>query len=119
MLGGGGGPRNITPSRNMVDFIITSLYGRFATIFYFNCAHVLFAYILKQNKNSRILSKKLFTNHPWGHVTSHTKFGPDRFQTFWSFLGYKQTERQAEFIYRCRKKVGTGRPSFYRWGTPE
>ncbi len=33
-----------------LDFIITRLLGRFAPIFYLNCEHVLFVYILKQRR---------------------------------------------------------------------
>ena len=32
------------------NFISTRLLGRFAPIFYFNCEHVLFVYILKQRR---------------------------------------------------------------------
>ena len=43
----------------LFQFNITRLLGRFAPIFYFNCEHVLFVYIVKQNKkSSRILTKK-------------------------------------------------------------
>ena len=44
--------------RNIAIFLNTSLRGRFAPIFYINCEHVLFVYIVKQNKNySRIFTK--------------------------------------------------------------
>ena len=44
-------------------------------------------------------------NLPWGHVRSHTKFGPDwfsRFDVYWlqKKQTNKQTPRQAKFIYR-------------------
>ena len=42
------------------EIFITRLLGRFAPIFYLNCEHVLFVYILKQSKKkiSRIFKKK-------------------------------------------------------------
>ena len=40
--------------------LLSSLRGRFAPIFLISCEHVLFVYIVKQNKNnSRIFTKKL------------------------------------------------------------
>ena len=75
-------------------------------IFYLNCEHVLFVYILKQRrtffcgfkKNSRIFKKlNFFTN-----VMSHKKFGPDRFSRFdvYWIQTNRQTDRQAKLIYR-------------------
>ena len=102
---------------------ITRLLGRFAPIFYLNWEHVLFVYILKQSrkkfrgflkKNLRIfkifknftkiksfkhkfLKILSFINLPWAYVMSHKKFGPDRFSRL-TFIGYKQTDRQAKYI---------------------
>ena len=43
---------------------ITSLLGPFGPIFYFNCEHVLFVYIVKENKkSSRILTKKFWISN--------------------------------------------------------
>jgi len=70
-----------------------------------------------KNKNSRIFKNfnyftkiKIFKTHflkflsfinlPCGHVMSHKKCGPNRFSHFDVFIGYKQTDRQAKFIYR-------------------
>ena len=112
------------PVECLVKIFITRLLGRFAPIFYLNCEHVLFVYILKQSrkkfrgflkKNSRIfkifknftkiktfkhkfLKFLLFINLPWGYVMSHKKFGPDRFSRFDVY--WIQTNRQAKFIYR-------------------
>ena len=46
-------------NRRVYEVYNTSLRGRFAAIFQINCKHVLFLYIVKQNKNnSRIFTKK-------------------------------------------------------------
>ena len=105
-------------------FIFTRLLGRFAPIFYLNCEHVLFVYILKQRRkkfrrfvqiNSRIF--KIFKNYtkiktfkhkflkflsfinlPWAYVMSHKKFGPyrfSRFDVYWIQTN-KQTDRQTD-----------------------
>ena len=36
-----------------LQIYLTRLLGRFALIFYFNCEHVLFVYILKQKQNKK------------------------------------------------------------------
>ena len=38
---------------DLSQFYFTRLLGRFAPIFFFNCEHVLFVYIVKQNKKVR------------------------------------------------------------------
>jgi len=77
-------------------YIYTRLLERFASIYYFNCGHVLFAYIVKQTKNKQIIRgfskvefcyRQIFENSiihtlPWGHARSQKKFGPDRFSHF-------------------------------------
>ena len=105
-------------------YTYTRLLGCFAPIFYLNCEHVLFVYILKQRrkrfcgflkKKSRILNNfnlftklKTFKTHFFkiliilkpscGHVMSHKKIGPDQFSRFGVY--WIQTNRQAKFIYR-------------------
>ena len=37
-----------------LNFRITRLLGRFAPIFYLNCDHVLFVYILKQKQTKKV-----------------------------------------------------------------
>jgi len=62
------------------DFSFTRLLGRFTPIFYLNCEHVLFVYILKQRrKNFADLKKKA----PIGSAVL-------------TFIGYKQTNRQTD-----------------------
>ena len=101
----------------------TRLLGRFAPIFYLNCEHVHFVYILKQSrKKFRGFLKKIrefsrfynflqkknfkhnffkflsFVNLPCGHVMSHKKFGPDRFSRFdvYWIQTNKQTPKQTD-----------------------
>ena len=102
-------------------------------IFYLNCEHVLFVYILKQRRKIfSDLKKKFadfqeinfftklktfkthffkflsFINLPCGHVMSHKKFGPDRFSRFdvyWIQTDRQKTNRQAKFIYRLKKPI--------------
>ena len=87
--------------------------------FYLNCEHVLFAYISKQRRKKilRIFKKiadfkelifftklKTFKTHflkflsfiilPCGHVMSHKKFGPDRFNRFDVY--WIQTNKQTD-----------------------
>ena len=91
--------------------------GRFAPIFYFNCEHFLFMYIVKQKqtnkfyKNNRVFSKfseikicysLIFENLssinlPWGHARTHKKIGPDQFSRFSVY--WIQTNRQAKYRY--------------------
>ena len=90
------------------DLYLTRLLGRFAPIFYLNCVHVLFVYILKQSRkkfrgflNTIFLKFLSFVNLPCGHVMSHKKFGPDRFSRFdvyWMQTN-RQTNRQTRQIY--------------------
>ena len=99
----------------------TRLLGRFASIFYFNCEHFLFVYIVKRKRKSLRIFLKIvdFENlleieFCWrqifviliihkpslGHVMSHTKFGPDRFSRFnvyWIKQTDKQTEKQSKY----------------------
>ena len=58
---------------------------------------IFFAHFQNFTKKNKLLDTNLFINLPWGHVKSHTKFGPDRFSRF-DFIGYKQTNRQAKYI---------------------
>ena len=84
----------------------TRLLGRFAPIFYLNCEHILFVYILKQKQNktfadfiiffrafskycknknfkAQILEDLIFHKLFLGsHMRSHTKFGSNRFSRF-------------------------------------
>ena len=95
--------------------LLSRLLGRFEPIFYLNCEHVLFVYILKQRrkkfsgflkkiKTFKTLFLKFlsFINLPWGSVRSQKKFGPDRFSRFevyWIQTNKqkdKQTNRQTE-----------------------
>ena len=46
-------------------YLITRLLGRFAAIFYFDCEHVLFVYIEKQNKNNFVDFKNLIKFEIW------------------------------------------------------
>ena len=102
-------------AKNQFLFTLTRLLGRFVPMFYLNCEHVLYVYIVKQNKNnSRIFTKNLvdfdgdkylkfwsFINLPCSHVRSHKKFGPDwfsRFDVYWIQTN-RQTDRQAKFIW--------------------
>ena len=68
---------------------------------------IFFCAFSKSYKNKKLLNTKFFKfwsfiNLPWGHVSSHTKFGFDRislFDVYW-IQTKKQTDRQAKFIYR-------------------
>jgi len=98
------------------------LLGRFAPIFYLNCEHVFFVYILKlrrkkfcgiKKKNSRIFKNLIFLqftklktfkkhflkflsflNLSCGHVMSHKKIGPYRFSRFDVY--WIQTNKQTD-----------------------
>ena len=72
------------------------LLGRFSPIIYFSSEHDLFVYIVKQT----FLKIRSSLNLPWGHARSHKKCGLDRFSVL-TFIGYKQTPRQAKDLYRC------------------
>ena len=48
--------------QNMSIFIDTRLLGRFAPIFYLNCEHVVFVYILKQRRKKFCGFKKKFAD---------------------------------------------------------
>ena len=83
-------------------------FRAFAPLFYFNCEHVLFVYIVNKNfvdfqnfqksnfDGGKFLKIWSFINLPWGHVMSHKKFGPDRFSRFdvYWIQTDKQTNRQ-------------------------
>ena len=80
----------------------------------------IISWILKIFKNRILLEanfSKLSINLPWGHVRSHKKCWPDRFNSFdvyWIQTDRqtnKQTDRQAKFIYRLEIQ-GASRPSF-------
>ena len=71
---------------------------------------IFFSWIFKIFQNSTffgdtILKFWAFINLPWGHVRTHTKFGPHRFSSFdvyWIQTDWqtnKQTPRQAKYIY--------------------
>ena len=109
--------------------LITRILGRFALIFYLNCDHVLFVYILKQRRKNFADFQELnfftklktfktlflflsFITLPCDHVMSHKKFEPDRFSRFdvYWIQTNGQTDRQAKFIYRLALE-GASRPS--------
>ena len=84
----------------------TRLLGLFAPIFYLNCEHVLFVYILKQKQTKKFVD---FIRKP-------SLGSRDVPQKIWArsvqpFIGHKQTniktnkqtDRQAKFIYRLSK----------------
>ena len=98
---------------DMVRFCFESirLSGRFAPIFYFNCEHVFFVYIVKQNKKyvdfsnfqksnfvrGKFLKIRLCINLPWGNNARKVpqKIGPDRFSCFDVYLDSNgQTDKQ-------------------------
>ena len=70
-------------------YIYTRLLGRFAPIFYLNCEHVLFVYVLKQRK-------KIFADFIKKRCGCPTQ---NLGSAVLTFIGYKQTDRQAKFIY--------------------
>ena len=64
-------------------------------IFYFNCEHFLFVYIVKQKQTknfldfqksnfegNKIIKFSSSINFSWKHMRYHKKFGPDRFSRF-------------------------------------
>ena len=84
----------------------TKLLRALSSIFYFNSGHFLLVYIVKHKpKKVADFIKKKFTgflkfwlpiNLPWGHVKSHTQFGPDRFSRFDVY--WIQTDRHAKYV---------------------
>jgi len=92
---------------------ITRNSRRFAPIFYLNCEHVLFVYILKQRRKkiadfqefkfftklktlkANFLRCLSFINLPCGHMMSHKNLGPIGSAVF-TFIGYKQTDTQTD-----------------------
>ena len=87
----------------MYKSIYTRLIGRFAPIFYLNCEHVLFVYILKQRIKNFFLKLKTFKTHFFLFVIIHKNLGPIGSAVL-MFIRYKQTDTQIDtqtkFIYR-------------------
>ena len=80
-------------------YIYTRFLGRFAPIFYLNCEHVLFVYILKQSrKNLRIFKKKFADFQEFFFFTKLKTFKTHWIQT--NKQTDTQTDRQAKFIDR-------------------
>ena len=82
--------------------IYTRLLGRFAPIFYFNCEHILFVYIVKQKQTKilRIILKKFrglskFSNIEfwWTQIFENSIIQKP-------FLGSRETDRHTKCIYR-------------------
>ena len=107
------GNTNKTDKQRLQFYIYNRLLGRYTPVFNFICEHVFFVHIVKQKQTKNFADiqnfqksyfgrgkfLKIRSSISCGHVKSQKNLGPIGSAVL-TFIGFKQTDRQAKYIYR-------------------